>query len=330
MSSVGRSRRDALAAELERLRALGGAGEAELRAAVVAALRDRRCHVVALAARLAADRELRHLDEDLDAAFTRFLTDPVKRDPGCAAKSAIATAWRATSCGSIELQRRGARYRQLEPSWGPPVDTAGGLRSTCAFTLVERSDPDVLQVLADLLADTEAPCRAAAARAIAAHGHRTAGPALLRFKLRVGDPEPEVLGDCMDALMDLVPRDGGPLLEELLFGDDPVRSECAALSLGASRQPEALGVLQAWFARSVDARSRRVALVAVGLHRTDASVQWLLEITAREHPDDALGALEALEIHRHDPEISGRVRAAAAANPAPRVGRAATERFAEQ
>src|SRR6202011_1733004 len=56
------------------------------------ALRDRSNYVVSKAAAVISDLSLVDLVPDLLAAFERFLIDPVKSDPQCWAKIAIAKA----------------------------------------------------------------------------------------------------------------------------------------------------------------------------------------------------------------------------------------------
>jgi hypothetical protein len=50
--------------------------------------------VAAAAAKIAAEHELHDLEKDLEEAFSRFLDDPVKTDPGCRAKLAAAESLR--------------------------------------------------------------------------------------------------------------------------------------------------------------------------------------------------------------------------------------------
>src|ERR1051326_660633 len=61
------------------------------------ALKDRSNYVVAKAAAITADRRFQSLEADLVAAFGRFMSDPVKSDPQCWAKNAIAKADRKST-----------------------------------------------------------------------------------------------------------------------------------------------------------------------------------------------------------------------------------------
>ena len=107
-------------------------------AVLLKALNDRHFLVVARAATLAGDRLLHELRGDLVYAYSRFLTDPVKRDPGCKAKQAIARALVTLECQDLEFcprrhssigssSRHGAGPRTPPPTcaaaaaWGSPA-----------------------------------------------------------------------------------------------------------------------------------------------------------------------------------------------------------------
>jgi len=85
------------------------------------------------------------------------------------------------------------RYRQPEPVWGGPVDTALDLRCTCAMGLAGTAYPRAIIELVTLLQDSEHHARSGAARAIACTEPLAAEP-VLRLKALGGDPEPEAIG----------------------------------------------------------------------------------------------------------------------------------------
>src|SRR2546426_2582883 len=121
----------------EALHALSEAAGRPHDAATLALVRDslghRSNHVVARAARAAREADLSALAPDLIAAFPRFLEDPVRRDPGCVAKTGIVHALLSfgDAAGS-DVFLRGAVHVQREPAFGPPIDTAPELRATSA------------------------------------------------------------------------------------------------------------------------------------------------------------------------------------------------------
>ena len=88
--------------------------------------------VVARAAEIVAEWELRDYTVDLVHAFDRFMSDPVRRDPTCAAKTAVAEALLRLEHDDADLFARGLGHVQPEPIWGGTQDTAAALRATCA------------------------------------------------------------------------------------------------------------------------------------------------------------------------------------------------------
>ena len=103
-----------------------------------AALGARSNLVVARAAEIVAEWELRDTTADLARAFGRFMTDPVRRDPTCAAKTAVAEALLRLDYDDVDLFSRGLRHVQPEPVWGGTEDTAAALR---ALSLIHISEP---------------------------------------------------------------------------------------------------------------------------------------------------------------------------------------------
>src|SRR5437762_10382692 len=85
------ARRD-IEQQLGQLNRVREAGRADAAAALRKALADRVNLVVAKAANLAADLDLRDLIPDLLRAFDRLMEDAVKRDPQCWGKNAVAKA----------------------------------------------------------------------------------------------------------------------------------------------------------------------------------------------------------------------------------------------
>src|SRR5262249_1681220 len=111
--------RHALDKKLEDLRALRSSPEApETAGAVHKALRDRNNYAVSKAAPLAAELNLHGLIPDLLSAFDRFLADPIKSDPQCWAKNAIAKALKDLGHRGPEVFLRGLTHVQLEPVMG--------------------------------------------------------------------------------------------------------------------------------------------------------------------------------------------------------------------
>jgi HEAT repeat protein len=282
-------------------------------AAVIAALRkalqDRNNYLVSKAAAIAGDLRLEELTPDLIAAFDRFFPDPVKQDPvksdpQCWAKNAIAKALKDLGCRQASVFLRGIDYVQLEPVWGGSSDTAITLRGACTLALVDcqLDNLEILTHLADRLADKEKPVRVDAALAIAQFGREEGAP-LLRLKLLLGDREPEVIGQCCSSLLDLAPRQALPLLQSLLnHTEEEVRIE-AASALAASREPEAIEILKSFWKGKVSADVRRAILISLGASPLRSAAEFLLAVFSDPSHEWAAEALTALASSRFHEEL---------------------------
>jgi hypothetical protein len=276
------------------------------------ALQDRNCRVVAKAAALCADHSLRERVPDLKAAWERFLKDPVKRDPQCTAKQAIARALVELECSDVDFFLTGLRYVQLEPVWGGKADTAIDVRSTCAMGLVATGYWRALPEVTGLLADKELRAREGAARAIACSGSQGA-EALLRFKVLTGDSEPEVIGACLTGLMSVAPDDSLAFVAGYLLHPDDAIRDLAALALGESRHPGAVDHLKrAWEAALVQLDFRVVLIRAAAVHRSEAAFEWLLSIIESSQRKLADAAVEALSVYERNSRLAERVQEALA------------------
>jgi len=122
-------------AELEALR--HASDPATVRDALRNALKDRNNYLVSKAAAMVGDLRIEDLMDDLIAAFGRFFADPVKSDPQCWAKNAIAKALKDLGCRQASVFRRGVDHVQLEPVWGGSADSAATLRGACTLALAD-------------------------------------------------------------------------------------------------------------------------------------------------------------------------------------------------
>jgi hypothetical protein len=295
----------------------------------IAALQDALAHrhyrVVAKAARLAEDALLYELVPALLAAYPRFLEKPLKSDPSCFAKKALARALVALDCSDVVFFRSGLRYRQLEPVWGGTTDTAVDVRASCAMGLVASGYSRALVELTALLNDPDALARAGAIRAIACGNPREA-ELLLRAKALAGDPEPQVLGECFTGLLGVEPEESLAFVAAYLgHADDAVR-ELAALALGESRLDGALAFLQeAWGGVLLGESLRRALLRAAAAHRSEAAFDWLLTIVGEARVPVVIEVLEALAIYRHNLKLKERLEAAVVERGEPQLAAQLTE-----
>jgi len=308
-----RSGKRSLETALAALRAHGAdPGAPAARAAIRDALGSPIGLVVAAAARLVAEAELVELVPLFAPVWARFLADPARSDPGCQAKGAVVEALCRLERDPDDVLLRAVRYRQPEPAWGPPVDTAAGMRGHAALGLARAQHPAAPIELAHLLADREWVARAGAARALGCVVPATSAP-LLRFKVLVGDEEPRVLGECFASLLAVDAAGSVGFVGDRLDGLDDAVAEQAAVALGESRLPAAFDRLRAWCEGLGGGPQARVALLAIALLRSDAGREYLLERVGAADRQTAALALDALAIHRHDPRVRDRVNAALAA-----------------
>lgn len=273
-------------------------------------LEDKHSRVVARAATLAGERSLRERLPDLLSAYARFLVDPIKQDPRCIAKQAIARALVSLECTDVMFFLEGIRCQQLEPVWGGSADAAIDVRCSCAMGLVSTGYLRAIQELTALLQDREWRARAGAARAISCGNPREA-EALLRFKVLVGDPEPEVIGECFTGLLSIAREDCLPFVAAYLSGPDDGVRDFAALALGESRHPRALEHLRtAWDAVYDTGDFRTVLIRAAALNRTEAAFDWLISIIEHGTSVHAEVAVEALSVYERNTKLVERVQAA--------------------
>ncbi len=297
--------------KLEALSSVDGAADRVVQSAAIKPfLADKHFRVVAKAATLAGERSLPGLTPELIGAYARFLDDPVKRDPNCIAKGAIARALVSLSCENVDFFLNGSRYKQLEPVWGGSADTAIDVRCSCAMGLVGTGYSRAVQELTALLNDKESRARAGAARAISCGNPREA-EAVLRLKVLVGDEEAEVIGECFTGLLSIAPIECLPLVATYLSSESEGVRDFAALALGESRNPKAVEPLRnAWDAAGPFGDFRIVLIRAAALNRTEAAFDWLIsliEIGAQAHAD---AAVEALAVYERNTKLNERVKQA--------------------
>jgi len=213
-------------------------GPVELRL-LVGALRDRTRYV----AGQAAEALVEHADWETCGAildgFAWMNASPVKRDPGCTVRSHLATALgRHAYSPAVETLRAGTASVQHEGL----TDTARLLRGNCAVALAHMQAPDALRDIALLLfreaGAVDGGDRVAAARALVRLGDRNG---LIPLHLRLAYPEgetPEVLAECMAAVVALEDERAVEVLGPFLQHDNQPLAAYAALMLARTRRAE--------------------------------------------------------------------------------------------
>jgi len=301
----------ALEALAEELRAAGVANTEQVES-LRKTLSHRNNFLVSKAARLAGDLELTQLLPDILIAYDRFFTDAVKTDPKCWAKEALAKALVKLGHRSKDTYLRGMRHHQMEPSWGPDIDTAGALRGTCAHALVDCpgiSDSDLLTALLEPMTDSDKTVRMEAARAIGNVGGVSAA-LLMRLRAMMGlslrdQDEPEVLGAVYSALLSMEGAAAIPLVAKALEAGDDTAGE-AAFALAELRSAEALAALLVRLRDSADAWFTTVLLSAIALTRLPEAMDFLLAKIAGDNRD-AADAIEAMARIAPNDELRARI-----------------------
>jgi hypothetical protein len=288
-------------------------------------LAHRNNFLVSKAAKLAADVELFDLLPDVLSAFDRFYTDPVKTDPQCWAKNALAKALVKLQHRSKDAYLRGMRHHQPEPVWGGQSDTAGALRGTCTHALVDCpgiSDADLLTALLDPMVDPDKTVRVEAARAIAQVGG-TSAALILRLRALLGKDEPEVMGACYSALLSLEGAQAIPLVAAAMKEGDDLAAE-AAFALADLRTLEALAALDVRLRAGADAWFASVLLSAIGLTRLPEAMDLLIVFIAND-AREAPSAIEAFGRIAPPLELRDRIEAAIENAGSPRLRHAFRE-----
>jgi hypothetical protein len=289
---------------------------AQQSATIGKALEHKSARIVAKAAVLAGERSVRDRVPDLLGAYERFLVKPVKQDPQCIAKQAIARALFDLECGNVDFFLAGVRYQQLEPVWGGSVDTAIDVRCSCAMGLVATRYSRAIAELTTLLHDKEWRARVGAVRAISC-GHAAEAEAVLRYKVLTGDSESEVIGECFTGLLAVGPEESLPWVAGYLAAERDDIRDLAALALGDSRQPKALGHLRAaWDSAGGIGEFPKVLIRAAALLRSDAAFDWLMEIIGEGAQRHADAAVEALSVYERNTRLMERMQAALTKRPA--------------
>ncbi|MBC8074192.1 MAG: hypothetical protein IAG13_38085, partial [Deltaproteobacteria bacterium] len=121
------------------------------------------------------------------------------------------------------------------------------------------------------------------------------------------EPEPEVLGECFAALLELV---GAPAVVDVaryLRHADAATAEAAALALGGSRLPGAFTTLREADESLIGGDGRRIRLLAIALVREPEAWAYLLGLVEHGATPAAEDAIRAIATFRHDDELMARV-----------------------
>jgi len=115
--------------------------------------------------------------------------------------------------------------------------------------------------------------------------------------------------ESLSALLKLTPRAGVTFVARFLDSDDDDLREAATYALGESRQPTALDLLTARYAKEIVAEARQPLLLAIAMTRLPASVEFLLKVMTDAPSTTAAAAIEALRIYRGDDAVRSTITA---------------------
>lgn len=273
-------------------------------------LEDRSPYVASLAAE-ALGAEADDTTQDVMIARFAFLSDAgIKRDPGCQIRANLAFAFGRLECHSAgEVLRRGIRAGQIEAVGGVPTDTAGALRGNCALALGALRRPDSVRDIALLLFDRTGPTgrgfnpdpranvepRKSAARALSLLGS-TLGR--LPLTLRLAHPEnemPEVLQECMRALVELEDPQAVEVLQPYLQSRDEPLAAYTALMIAQTRAPEAAGLIGE-VVRRLSGDPLRAAVLALSTLRTCEADAMMRQFATSEREAVRLAVVATLPL----------------------------------
>jgi HEAT repeat protein len=267
---------------------------------------DRSNFVVAAAAAIVGERTLVELANDLEAAFARFMVEPLERDKLCRAKIAIVQALDKLEHSHLEIFETASKHVQFEPVFGRSEDSAPPLRAAALIAIARIEGATALPRLIDAMIDPASAVRIAAAAALGAIGTEAANY-LLRLKARVGDDDSEVLSECLSGLLIDNPREQLEFVYEFLDASDVTQCEAAAVALGKSRLPEALEPLVSCWRRSHSTELRQQVLLSIAMLRLPAAIDFLVDLVMSDSEPAALAGLAALAIHNYDVKLRERL-----------------------
>jgi len=240
--------------------------------------------------------------------FEQHRRGGAETDPGCEIKTACIKLLGQMESGLVDTFLAAAAHRQRESAYGGPIDTAAELRAQAFAALVALGYREIHYLAVDLLHDTEPETRRMVVAAMAEIGSEGA-ELLLRAKLASGDPEPAVTAECFASLMRLNADKSMPLAVASMNDSDPVVAEAAALAIGESRHPEAFTILSRHWEANPRPNDREKLVLPIGLTRTTAARDLLLEALASGDPRLERSLLSALSIYRSDDDLRTRLEA---------------------
>jgi hypothetical protein len=260
-----------------------------------------------------------------------MLRTPSLKDPGCAARFALAKAAVDLEAGyeAEDVMMLGIKHACFESAWGGSTDVAVAVRGQCAIGLAAMGSRLALRCATELLAEEDMqppheriswPARQDAARALTMIASDGAS-AVLRFKALLGDPEPNVLSDCLAGVIAIDGEPGLELAEQFLTATPAAArpgletervAEAALLAIGGSRRAAACALLLRHERLFLHTSSRSTYFTALAMTRQDPAIDYLLKQVSEAPREISAAAAKALEPMRLLPRVGERLAAALA------------------
>ena len=263
--------------------------------------------VLAKAAGMIAEHGLDDLTDDLVAAFDQLMKNPGRSDKGGSGLTALARALALLGYQDAGLFRRGSHHVQMESAYGGKVDVADHLRGWCAQGLAQSGDPDAMVDVARLLVDPCSQTRKAAAQGVEISGRGDIGLPLLNMKITQGDPDPQVISQCVTAMLALVDSSALELISPILKSNDDDLVEQVLLALGQSRQAAAFEVIETFYEQCLTEPLQKASLLAMAMLRSEVSMAHLENLVEEGNLVEAQQAIEALGIYNYDSDLKTRL-----------------------
>ena len=281
------------------VRMLARSGDEDAQRLLLNALKDRSNYVATLAAEALADCAGVRILPMLVAQFEYLAEDGLKNDPGCHIRANLAFAFgRLEVQMSIAALRIGIKTVQMEAVGGVPTDTAVHLRANCAQSLAQMRAPQALRDIALLLFDEGDTHFTAASNAIfvTVEARKAAAQALGRLADDAGiiplaikltypaNETPEVLQECMQAIVDLEDENALELLTPYLKHEDPHFVAFTALMIARTRDPQAPALIRKTLDR-LTGDPLQAAILALSSLRSEEAQNTLKELEQSPRKD---------------------------------------------
>jgi len=300
---------------------------AERQALLLEALADKSPYVAAQAAEALGNGADNSAALAMTERFGALCEDGPKLDPGCHIRANLAfSLGRLEYRPASDMLRLGIKIVQVEAVGGVPFDTAAHLRGNCALALAQIRDPDCVRDIALLLFDrtrldptAKAETRKAAAQALSITGSVQARLPLTLKLVHPENEEPEVLQECMTALVDLEDPHALEVLEPYLKHSDRRLAAYSALMIARTQIPGTAALLASAIPNFSGDTLKAVVLALAAVRAPDA-YDHLHQLAQSDREYVRLAVIDALP---PDDASLALLKKLAARDPSPKVKAAA-------